>query len=76
MCKAQMSMESDSLLCHRRSGVTCLCDLSPCLAGHKNNAAAPLTLPAHLVKQRHMKGRLRRRNQGTLQVLYPSQCAL
>ena len=27
MCKAQMSMKSDSLLCHRRSGVTCLCDL-------------------------------------------------
>ena len=35
MCKAQMSMKSDSLLCHRRSGVTCLCDLRPCLAGHK-----------------------------------------
>ena len=35
MCKAQMSMESDSLLCHRRSRVTCLCDLRPCLAGHK-----------------------------------------
>ena len=34
-CKAQMSMKSDSLLCHRRSGVTCLCDLRPCLAGHK-----------------------------------------
>ena len=35
MCKAQMSIKSDSLLCHRRSGVTCLCDLRPCLAGHK-----------------------------------------
>ena len=35
MCKAQMSVKSDSLLCHRRSGVTCLCDLRPCLAGHK-----------------------------------------
>ena len=30
-----MSMKLDSLLCHRRSGVTCLCDLRPCLAGHK-----------------------------------------
>ena len=48
MCKAQMSMKLDSLLCHRRSGVTCLCDLRPCLAGHKKNATAPLTLPAHL----------------------------
>ena len=28
-------MESDSLLCHRLRGVTCLCDLRPCLAGHK-----------------------------------------
>ena len=35
-------------LCHRRSGVTCLCDLRPCLAGHKKNAAAPITLPPHL----------------------------
>ena len=30
-----MSMKSDSLLCHRRSGVTCLCDLRRCLAVHK-----------------------------------------
>ena len=75
MCKAQMSMESDSLLCDRRSGVTCLCDLRPCLAGHKKSCCTthPTCPP---VKQRHMKGRLRRRNQGTLQVLYPSQCAL
>ena len=28
------------------------------------------------VKQRQMRGRLRRRNQATLQVLYPSQCDL
>ena len=48
MCKAQMLMKSDSLLGRRRSGVTCLCDLRPCLAGHKKNAAAPITLPAHL----------------------------
>ena len=37
MCTAQMSMESDSLLCHRQRGVTCLCDLRPCLAGHEKN---------------------------------------
>ena len=30
-------MESDSLLCHRQRGVTCLCDLRPCLAGHETN---------------------------------------
>ena len=34
---AQMSMESDSLLCHRQRGVICLCDLRPCLAGHEKN---------------------------------------
>ena len=32
-CTAQMSMKSDSLLYHRQRGVTCLCDLRPCLAG-------------------------------------------
>ena len=77
MCKAQMSMKSDSLLCRRRSGVTCLCELRPCLAGHKKKKCCCTTHPTcPPVKQRQMKGRLRRRNQGTLQVLYPSQCAL
>ena len=34
-------------------------------------------LPTYLpVQQRQMKGCLRRRNQATLQVLYPSQCDL
>ena len=75
MCKAQMSIESDSLLCHRQRGVTCLCDLRPCLAGHKKRLLhqSPY-LPT--CRQRQMKGRLRRRNQATLQVLYPSQCDL
>ena len=36
-CTAQMSKESDSLLCHRQRGVICLCDLRPCLAGHEKN---------------------------------------
>ena len=76
MCKAQMSMKSDSLLCHRRSGVTCLCDLRPCLAGHKKKCCCTTHPTCPPVKQRQMKGRLRLKNQGTLQVLYPSQCAL
>ena len=76
MCKAQMSMKSDSLLCHRRSGVTCLCDLRPCLAGHKKKGCCTNHPTCPPVKQRQMEGRLRQRNQATLQVLYPSQCDL
>ena len=48
--------------------VTCLCDLRPCLAGHKKKCCCTTHPTCPPVKQRQMKGRLRRRNQGTLQV--------
>ena len=76
-CTAQMSKESDSLLCHRQRGVICLCDLRPCLAGHEKMVCCCTNHPTcPPVKQRQMKGRLRRRNQATLHVLYASQSDL
>ena len=62
-----------------RSGVICLCDQRPCLAGQEKkegNAAAPITLTFPPEEQRRMKERLQRRNQDHLHVLYASQVAL
>ena len=76
-CTAQMSMESDFLLCHRQRR-SYLFGVFRALVwqGRKKIAAAQITLTFPPVKQRQMKDILGLRNQDYLHVLYASQVAL